>query len=195
MHAARRKSCPAVWPPTRVGRRPADVSLRAAGSSTAEEYQQLSRRRRRPARLRSRCSRRFRESAVILDLVQFCWPAGGQSVRRGPSHAAQDEVASNHQVTSDVAAIWNHAPDDCGGAHPARVFEVRRTVELLNEVDGQVLGTVINASKVESGSGKAEDYGVGYGYGAYGNRGASYFNGDVQNSTNGKPIAKNKQPV
>jgi capsular exopolysaccharide synthesis family protein len=60
--------------------------------------------------------------------------------------------------------------------NPQSRVELRRTMELLAEVHSKVLGTVVNASKLQTvEGGRSDDYGGAYGYGAYGARSAAYF--------------------
>ncbi len=63
--------------------------------------------------------------------------------------------------------------------NPKSRVELQRTKELLAEVHGNVIGTVVNASRLESSDGRGSDeYGVGYGYGSYGSRANAYFSNE-----------------
>ncbi len=61
--------------------------------------------------------------------------------------------------------------------NPQSRSELRRTIEMLNEVNANVLGTVVNASVLESEAGSSGEYRLGYGYGSYGSKNMSYFQG------------------
>jgi capsular exopolysaccharide synthesis family protein len=55
-------------------------------------------------------------------------------------------------------------------------IELQRTKNLLAEVNAPILGTVVNASRLETINGdKISYHGVGYGYGSYGGRASAYF--------------------
>ncbi|MDZ4849279.1 MAG: polysaccharide biosynthesis tyrosine autokinase [Pirellulaceae bacterium] len=61
--------------------------------------------------------------------------------------------------------------------NPQSRVELRRTVEMLNEVDASVLGVVVNASdlKDEINGNRKNGYMVGYGYGANGAKSNGYY--------------------
>lgn len=55
-------------------------------------------------------------------------------------------------------------------------IELKRTKNLLAEVNASIIGTVVNASRLETVDGdKISYHGVGYGYGSYGGRASEYF--------------------
>jgi capsular exopolysaccharide synthesis family protein len=62
--------------------------------------------------------------------------------------------------------------------------ELRRTVEMLNEVNASTIGLVINSSSLEdeAGSGRKNGYMVGYGYGAHGAKANGYYHTKASNS-------------
>ena len=61
--------------------------------------------------------------------------------------------------------------------NPYSRSEIETSVEKLKEVNGNLLGTIVNASDLESSDGrKLDKSGAGYGYSAYGAHSDSYFN-------------------
>ncbi len=62
--------------------------------------------------------------------------------------------------------------------------ELRRTVEMLNEVSASTMGLIINASSLEdeAGAGRRNGYMVGYGYGAYGAKANGYYHSKASKS-------------
>jgi polysaccharide biosynthesis transport protein len=66
---------------------------------------------------------------------------------------------------------------------PYSRVELRRTTEMLNEVNAPLIGLVINASSLEdeAGSGRRNGYMVGYGYGASGAKANGYYHSKASN--------------
>ncbi len=78
--------------------------------------------------------------------------------------------------------------------NPKSRIELQRTMDLLSEVKGNVFGTIVNASQMESAEGgKLEKYGVGYGYGTYGSQSNNYFQ-PAQNLTS-QPMSLNDREL
>jgi succinoglycan biosynthesis transport protein ExoP len=61
--------------------------------------------------------------------------------------------------------------------NPYSRSEIETAVEKLKDVNGNLIGTIVNSSDLESSDGrKLDKYGVGYGYSSYGSHSDSYFN-------------------